>query len=106
MRSSTTFKRSSLPKVILNESEMVYSSDRRRPSLVQHNDDIKSNHHAELENRVEEVSRRSKYGYPSRLKQLLCLAKSVRNIKSKKNIYPSATFSEAPQAHSLEEIMS
>eukprot|EP00960_Hanusia_phi_P053889 762487-Hanusia_phi.AAC.1 len=92
MKASRSSRRLSLPNVSVNASEAVNPGDEqpaqtkesRRPSLLQLTTQERPDPHVELEKKVEEAARRNKYGCPSRLKQLLCLAKSVKNIRSKK----------------------
>eukprot|EP00960_Hanusia_phi_P054554 762701-Hanusia_phi.AAC.6 len=42
------------------------------------------------EAKVAEAARKNRYGCPSRLKQLMCLAKSVKFIRSEKKIFDSS----------------
>eukprot|EP00960_Hanusia_phi_P054553 762701-Hanusia_phi.AAC.5 len=93
MKATGYSRRSSLPGIAANradvgfpENEPTKAREIRRPSLLQVASENEPSPCVQLEKKVEEAARRSKYGCPSRLKQLLCLAKSVRNIRSQKCI--------------------
>mmetsp|Transcript_26898 Transcript_26898/g.87988 ORF Transcript_26898/g.87988 Transcript_26898/m.87988 type:complete len:118 (-) Transcript_26898:285-638(-) len=62
----------------------------RRASAVPAPSDFNPTKPEPLETKVAEASRKNRYGCPSRLKQLICLAKSVKFIRSERKVRDSS----------------